>query len=109
MTALADWLTLATEQLNLARERINTAGVTADDGEAIGEYLEALAEHGYHVAAVTLHAVENVGQDHPARDVPHGTDLQCALAHASDMFSAAIHFAFEIQQSANAMTAGDNK
>lgn len=107
MTSLADWLTLAAEQLDLARERITATGVTADDSKAIGAYLDALAQHGYHLSAIALHAVENTDPEHPARHIPHGTDLQAALAHASEMFHAAIHFAFEAEQAADAMTEGD--
>lgn len=105
--SLASQLALAATQLDVISEQISHAGVTADDGEAIGEYLVALAEHGHHVSVVALHAVENADVGHPARDVPHGTDLQAALAFAHDMLGATIHFAFEVAQSANAMTKGD--
>lgn len=105
--SLASRLALAATQLTVISEQIGEAGVTADDGEAIGNYLVALAEHGYHVSAKALLAVENADVDHPARGAWHGMDLQASLAHAGEMFSAATHFAHEVGEAADAMTKGE--
>ncbi|MCP9947181.1 hypothetical protein [Actinomadura madurae] len=105
--SLASRLALAATQLTVISEQIGQAGVTADDGEAIGDYLVALAEHGYHVSTKALLAVENADDGHPARGALHGMDLQASLAHASEMFHAAIHFAAEAGDAADAMAGGD--
>ena len=107
MTSLADWLTLATEQLNVARERVNQAGVTADDMAAVGAYLLALGEQGHHVSALALRVVEQTTSDRSDQDALHGMDLETALAHASAMFHAVIHFAHEVKEAADAIAQGE--
>jgi hypothetical protein len=106
--SLAGRLAIAAEQMHVTDERIKQPGVTADDMQAIGKYLEELAEHGHHLCALALSAVERADPEHPVRGEGDGTDLQAAVLHASAMFGAAIHFAHEAQEAADAMTEGDD-
>jgi hypothetical protein len=103
---LAGWLTLATEQLRVTQERINKAGVTADNLAEIGDYIVAIGEHGYHLLALALKAVDAADRYHPVSDSMPGLDAQADLAHASAMSQALIHFGFEIRQAADRMAEG---
>lgn len=101
---LADWLILATEHLAATQERVDAAGVTADDMTALGDYLNELAEHGHHLCALALAAIDHAATGHPIRSAGHGTDLQAAVMHSRDMFGCAIHFATAVTAAADRMT-----
>ena len=93
---------LAAEQLELTSDRTN--GLTADDMKAIADYLRPLTEHAHHVCATALVSIDNTTSEHPTRDAGHGLDLQASLGHLASLFDAAIHFAYEAQAAADAIT-----
>lgn len=102
---LADRLALAAEQMNMTSERANA--ITADDIGAVADYLDALTQHGHHVCAVALNAIDTTEPEHPTRGPDHGIELQAALGHLRSLFDAAIHFAFEAQRASDQLAAGE--
>ena len=96
ISAVATQLRPTAEQLEIVSTRLRHGGVAADDLYEIANYLETIAEHGHQICSLALEAIDRTPPEHPAR----GGDLEAALGHSRDMFTAAIHFACEAAGSA---------
>jgi hypothetical protein len=102
-----DRLTIAATQLDITTDRIFQGGVTTDDLAPVAAYLTTLAEHGFQIASLALHAIDSADPQHPIHDTPHGNSAQSAISHAKALLDAGIHFACHAEHNIHAMHPDD--
>lgn len=93
---VAEPLNIGVRQLSHREDRIREVGVTADDLPQLVDYMAELAEHGYSVAELALHAIDRAPPPHPVFSTHEGMKVQEYLGHVRELFGIAQSF---VQQS----------